>query len=64
MSGICIILAETRKLIIILGRKSEGNGQLRKHKRRRQVTIELITKKRQEMPSLIEFLWLWNYWLL
>jgi len=44
MSGICIILTETRKIIIILGRKSEGNAQLRKHTRRRQVTIELITK--------------------
>jgi len=53
MSGICIILADTRKVIIILGRKSEGNGQLRKHKLRWQTTIELITKKRQEMPSLM-----------
>jgi len=67
MSGICIILAETRKVIIMLGRNSEGNGQLRKRKRRRQVTIELISKKRQEMPSLVAFLWLWrtsSYWLL
>ena len=56
MSGICTILAEMRKEI--LGRKFEGNGQLRRHTRRRQVTIELITKKRQEMPSLIEFRWL------
>jgi L-lactate utilization protein LutB len=45
MSGICTILAETRKVIIILGRKSEGNGQLRRHTLRQHVTIELITKK-------------------
>jgi hypothetical protein len=56
MSGICTILAEMRKEI--LGRKSEGNGQLRRHTRRQQVTIELITKKRQGIPSLIEFHWL------
>jgi hypothetical protein len=53
MSGICTILADTKNVIIILDRKSEGSGQLRRHTRRQQVTIELITKKRQEMPSLI-----------
>jgi hypothetical protein len=37
MSGICSILADTKKVIIILGRKSEGSGQLRRHTHRQQV---------------------------
>jgi len=45
IGGICTILAETRKVITVLDRKSEGNGQLRRHTRRRQATIELITKR-------------------
>jgi hypothetical protein len=43
MSGICTILAGTRKVIRILGMKSEGNVKLRRHARRWQVTIKLIT---------------------
>lgn len=46
MSGICTIPAETRKVIRILRRKSEVNGQLRRHTRTCQVTVELITNKK------------------
>ena len=61
MSGICIILADTRKVIIILGWKSEGSGQLRRHTRRRLVTIEVITKKIKKKKTgnaIVEFRWL------
>jgi hypothetical protein len=46
MGGICTILGETRKVVIILVCKSEGNTSrlLGRYRRRGQETIEIITK--------------------